>query len=92
MALIGLAIWIGLTLGLAAWAIWAPEAMPQFAVYILIGSVFGAPTIGVTIFMETIFRPRKDEELPARDASDTAEAAMRDALANKANNRRPGAD
>jgi hypothetical protein len=91
-ALFGLAIWVVLTLGLVAWAIWAPETIPQLAIWIMIGSIFGAPSIGAAIIMETIFRPRKDAELPARDASDKAAAAMRETLAGASNSKRPSAD
>jgi hypothetical protein len=89
-ALIGLAIWIVLTLALVAWWQLAPETVPQLAFIILFGSVIGAPLVAMSIIISAMMEPTRDRGLPARDASEKAAAAIRKTLAGASNNRRSG--
>jgi len=82
-ALIGLASWVVLTLGLIVWWRLAPESMPQLAFIALFGSVIGAPLVAMSIIIGAMMESTRDRELPARDASDRAEAAMRESLASE---------
>ena len=91
-ALIGMAIWIGLTLGLVAWWQLAPETMPQLAFIILFGSVIGAPLVAMSIIIDAIMQSTRNRQLPARAASDNAAAAMRETLAGASNSKRASAD
>ncbi|WP_417489508.1 hypothetical protein [Maricaulis sp.] len=54
----------------------SPETVPVFLKTILFGTIVFAPILALGLLVENLLTPNSEGDLPARDASDIAEAAL----------------